>query len=87
MQGPAFTPLNIEFLISLGFIVMDDLERFLAISNNILVFSIVRYLDMDWVISKGPWPAAFIYGDIEFTKGIDPYERGAGGDSIDAVQL
>lgn len=55
---------------------MDDPEGFLAITNNTLVFSIGGYLDMDWVISQGPWPAAFICGDIEeFVGGVEESAR------------
>jgi len=76
MQDPAFTPLDAEFLTSLGFKVMDDPEGFLAITKNTLVFSIAGYLDMDWVISQGPWPAAFICGDIEeFMKRVEESAR------------
>ncbi|KFY89230.1 hypothetical protein V500_05851, partial [Pseudogymnoascus sp. VKM F-4518 (FW-2643)] len=65
-----------EFLTSLGFIVMDDPEGFLAITNNTLVFSVAGYLDMDWVICQGPWTAALICGDIEdFMKKVEESAR------------
>lgn len=77
-QEPAFTPLDAEFLTSLGFIVKADPEGFLAITTSTLVFSIGGYLDMDWVISRGPWPAALICGDVEeFMRGNEEYARTA----------
>lgn len=75
-QDPAFTPLDAEFLASLGFIVMDDPGGFLAITNSTLVFSIGGYLDTYWVISQGPLPAALICGDIEeFMKRVEESAR------------
>ncbi|KFY21425.1 hypothetical protein V491_02992, partial [Pseudogymnoascus sp. VKM F-3775] len=64
-QDPSFTPLDAEFLSSLGFAVVDDPEGFLAITENTLVYSIGGYLDMEWVISQGPWPGALICADTE----------------------
>lgn len=64
-QDPSFTPLDAEFLATLGFTVVSDPEGFLAITTNTLVYSIAGYLDMDWVISYGPWPAALVCGDTE----------------------
>ncbi|OBT79387.1 hypothetical protein VF21_01992 [Pseudogymnoascus sp. 05NY08] len=64
-QDPIFTPLDAEFLSSLGFAVKSDPEGFLAITENTLVYSIAGYLEMDWVISQGPWPAALICSDVE----------------------
>ncbi|KFY37727.1 hypothetical protein V495_06986, partial [Pseudogymnoascus sp. VKM F-4514 (FW-929)] len=64
-QDPVFTPLDAQFLASLGFVVVDDPEGFLAITPTTLVYSIAGYLDMDWVISQRPWPAALICGDTE----------------------
>jgi hypothetical protein len=55
---------------------MDDLGGFLAITNSTLVFSIGGYLDMYWVISQGPLPAALICGDIEeFMKRVEESAR------------
>jgi hypothetical protein len=45
--------------------VLSDPEGFLAITENTLVYSIAGYLEMEWVISQGPWPAALIWGDTE----------------------
>lgn len=64
-QDPIFTPLDAEFLSSLGFTVLSDPEGFLAITENTLVYSIAGYLEMEWVISQGPWTAALIWGDTE----------------------
>ncbi|OBT83764.1 hypothetical protein VE02_07190 [Pseudogymnoascus sp. 03VT05] len=64
-QDPVFTPLDAEFLASLGFLVKSDPEGFLSITPTTLVFSIAGYLEMDWVISQGPWPAALICSDVE----------------------
>lgn len=65
-------PLDASFLASLGFTVVNDPEGFLAIANNTLVYSIAGYLDMDWVISQGPWPAALICGDTaEFMRRVE----------------
>ncbi|OBT47983.1 hypothetical protein VE00_01682 [Pseudogymnoascus sp. WSF 3629] len=64
-QDPIFTPLDAEFLSSLGFTVLSDPEGFLEITENTLVYSIAGYLEMEWVISQGPWPAALIWGDTE----------------------
>ncbi|OBT93320.1 hypothetical protein VE01_08419 [Pseudogymnoascus verrucosus] len=64
-QDPIFTPLDAEFLSSLGFVVKSDPDGFLAITENTLVFSIAGYLEMEWVISRGPWPAAMVWGDTE----------------------
>ena len=75
-QDPAFTPLDAEFLTSLGFIVMDDPGGFLAITNSTLVFSIGGYLDMYWVISQEPLPAALICDDIEeFMRRVEESAR------------
>ncbi|KAL5354176.1 hypothetical protein ACLOAV_000261 [Pseudogymnoascus australis] len=64
-QDPLFSPLDAEFLASLGFVVRNDPEGFLAITDRTLVYSISGYLYMDWVISRGPWPAALVCGDVE----------------------
>lgn len=75
-QDPLFTPLDAEFLTSLGFLVLPDPEGFLAITPTTLVFSIAGYLAMDWVISQGPWPAALICGDVEaFMRSVEESKR------------
>lgn len=75
-QDPVFTPLDAEFLASLGFITLKDPEGFLAITPTTLVFSIAGYLNMDWVISQGAWPAALICGDVEaFMESVEESRR------------
>ncbi|KFY32321.1 hypothetical protein V494_07874, partial [Pseudogymnoascus sp. VKM F-4513 (FW-928)] len=77
-QDPAFTPLDATFLSTLGITVKADPEGFLAITENTLVYSIAGYLDMDWVISQGPWPAAMVCGDVEgFIRGNEESAREA----------
>ncbi|OBT67402.1 hypothetical protein VE03_03132 [Pseudogymnoascus sp. 23342-1-I1] len=63
-QDPLFTPLDATFLSTLGFTAVPDPSGFLAITPTTLVYCIAGYLDMDWVISRGPWPAALVCGDI-----------------------
>lgn len=63
-QDPAFSPLDKEFLHSIGFEVLQSPEGFDAINTNSLVYAIHCYpIVYDHVGKKGP-PAVLIGNDL-----------------------
>jgi len=64
-QDPQFTPLNVEFLSSLGCTAVADPAAFSKITPQTLVYAIHYYADDYKSVAKGERPAMVVGSDVE----------------------
>ncbi|KAE8454680.1 hypothetical protein EG329_000303 [Mollisiaceae sp. DMI_Dod_QoI] len=65
LQDPQYTDLDKEFLVSLGYKVVDDPEAFTYIGTGSLVYAIHCYGPVYKQVSDGPRPAVLIGTNVE----------------------
>lgn len=63
-QDPQFTDLDVEFLASLGYAVVEDPKAIGKIGNGSLVYAIHCYADVYLAVSEGPRPAMMVVTDV-----------------------
>ncbi|KAH8821914.1 hypothetical protein F5884DRAFT_106048 [Xylogone sp. PMI_703] len=77
-QDPQFTPLDKEFLVSLGYTVVEDPIAFSHVDEHTLVYAIHCYADVYAALSKGPRPTILIGTDVNNFGRFSTSEEAAG---------